>query len=269
MAASAEPRRALAVAPHWRRRGVFALALALVFAALVATGWAAGRRQGEVTLPPVAPASMALPPPSPAQPVPFAGTPRAPHSPSPGLTERVVVTVDPAWARAVAARTGIPVDAVAAYGRAGLLAEREMPSCHVGWNTVAAIGSVESDHGRVVGGGAPGRVVGPALDGSAGISAIRATPEGVRLHGDRVWEHAVGPMQFLPTSWAIFGADADGDGVADPQSVGDAAWATARHLCDGGRDLRTGAGWTGAVLAYNRSVAYVSTVYEAANRYAG
>jgi membrane-bound lytic murein transglycosylase B len=47
----------------------------------------------------------------------------------------------------------------------------------------------------------------------------------------------MGPMQFIPGTWRLFGVDGDGDGVADPQDVEDASAATAAYLCYGGRDL--------------------------------
>ncbi|WP_374970175.1 murein transglycosylase [Terrabacter sp. BE26] len=185
-----------------------------------------------------------------------------------------VVEPDRAWVRRTAHRTGIPVVAVRAYGRASLLAARSRPGCGLGWTTLAAIGQVESAHGTQ--GGArllpDGRtstpVLGPALDGEGGVAAIRSDAEGQRLHGDATWDHAVGPMQFLMSSWRVFGADADGDGVADPTDIDDAAWAAARHLCAGGVDLRSGRGWTQAVLGYNASGEYVRSVFDVATRYA-
>ena len=37
-----------------------------------------------------------------------------------------------------------------------------------------------------------------------------------RLDGDDTWDRAVGPMQFIPSTWAWSGRDGDGDGVAQP-----------------------------------------------------
>lgn len=45
-------------------------------------------------------------------------------------------------------------------------------------------------------------IIGIALDGAPGVWAIAATDGGL-LDGDQVWEHAVGPFQFIPSSWAI------------------------------------------------------------------
>ncbi|GAA2744474.1 hypothetical protein GCM10009868_22300 [Terrabacter aerolatus] len=185
-----------------------------------------------------------------------------------------VVEPDPTWLARTAKRTGIPVVALRAYGRASILEATERPSCHVGWATVAAIGEVESAHGTIGGtrllqnGRTSRLIVGPALDGEGGVAAIRPDGGGTRLHGDDSWEHAIGPMQFLPGSWRTFGADADADGVADPSDIDDAAWAAARHLCSGGLDLRNSTDWTRAVLRYNASDAYVATVANVAQAYA-
>jgi membrane-bound lytic murein transglycosylase B len=185
-----------------------------------------------------------------------------------------VVEPDPMWLARTAERTGIPPVALRAYGRASILGAKGRPRCHVGWATLAAIGEVESAHGTIAGnrlledGRTSRPIVGPALDGEGGVAAIRPAPGGPRLHGDDTWEHAIGPMQFLPGSWRTFGADADADGVADPSDIDDAAWAAARHLCSGGLDLRDSADWTRAVLRYNASDAYVRKVVNVAEAYA-
>ncbi|WP_323101422.1 murein transglycosylase [Intrasporangium sp. YIM S08009] len=186
----------------------------------------------------------------------------------------LVVQPDPQWVSRISARTGIPAVALRAYGRASILGAADLPDCHVGWTTLAAIGQVESAHGTVGGGRLlrSGRtskpIVGPALDGQDGFAALRSDADGVRLHGDATWDHAVGPMQFLTSSWQRFGADADADGVADPADIDDAAWGAARHLCAGGADLRDGRAWTRAILGYNASDAYVRRVLDLAEGYA-
>lgn len=177
------------------------------------------------------------------------------------------------WVARTAAATGIPAPAMRAYADATLAAEVSSPACHVGWTTLAALGLVESAHGTYGGSvlGPDGRstpaVVGPALDG-VGLAAIPATEEGTRLHGDPTWEHAVGPLQFLPSTWQRWAADGDGDGVADPRDLDDAARAAAAYLCAGGRDLATSEGWSAAIFSYNRSEAYVRDVLADADGYA-
>ena len=78
----------------------------------------------------------------------------------------------------------------------------------------------------------------------------------------------MGPMQFIPGTWRIFGVDGDGDGVADPQDVEDAAAATAAYLCYGGRDLSQPADLGSAILAYNHSTSYQQLVLTYQRRYA-
>ena len=178
--------------------------------------------------------------------------------------------VDPAWVTTMAGRAGIPAAAVRAYANAQLAEPR---GCKVGWTTLAGIGWVESQHGTIGGRtlGDDGRsskpVLGPALDGKD-FAAIRATPESTAWHGDPTWDHAVGPLQFIPSTWETWGADGDADGVADPNDIDDAAFTAARYLCADGHDLTTGAGWADAVFGYNHTQSYVDAVYAAATAYA-
>ena len=101
-------------------------------------------------------------------------------------------------------------------------------------------------------------MLGPVLDGH-GFAAVADTDHG-RWDGDTRWDRAVGPMQFIPGTWGTFGVDGDGDGVANPQDVEDAAAGTAAYLCYGGRDLSDPAALRRAVLSYNHSVAYLRLV---------
>lgn len=182
--------------------------------------------------------------------------------------------VDQAWLTRTSAAAGIPVAALRAYADAELVLRTEQPACHLSWNTLAGIGWVESQHGTVGGRtlGADGRssqpILGPALDGAGGLAAIHSTGASAPWHGDPVWEHAVGPLQFLASTWSRWGADGDGDGTADPGDIDDAALAAARYLCADGHDLATGAGWNAAVHSYNHDAAYVAAVSAAAGSYA-
>lgn len=179
--------------------------------------------------------------------------------------------VDEAWLERTAASAGIPLPAMRAYATAQV---SDVGGCEAGWTTLAGIGWVESHHGTIDGRtlGEDGRptppIIGPALDGTHGFARIRSTPESQAWHGDAQWEHAVGPMQFLRSSWDRFATDGDGDGVADPQDIDDAAATTARYLCADGYDLGTGDGWARAIFSYNHSQAYVDEVYAAATAYA-
>ena len=191
---------------------------------------------------------------------------------APGSRDRV----DPAWLRHTGARTGIAVPALRAYATAELRAgEGPDRDCRVGWTTLAGIGWVESRHGTIGGRTSARRTAGPPprswdrrWTARAAFAAVRATPGARTWHGDAVWEHAVGPMQFLPGTWRTWAADGDRDGRRDPLDLDDAAAGSARYLCAGGRDLGRARGWQAAVLSYNRSRAYVDEVYAAASEYA-
>lgn len=177
----------------------------------------------------------------------------------------------PDWVAATSSGTGVPARAVQAYGDATLALADEDPGCRLGWTTLAGIGWIESGHGRagLRDDGLPATpIVGPALDGSPGRAAIPADAESTQWHGDPAWDHAVGPMQFIPSTWRRWATDGDGDGAADPQDIDDAALAAARYLCAGSRDLSTGDGWWAAVLSYNHSDEYAAAVLATADRYA-
>lgn len=177
------------------------------------------------------------------------------------------------WAQRMSEATSIPAPAVSAYGRAELTLAGEEPECRLSWATLAGVARIESNHGRFAGRtlGADGRpdspIIGIALDGSPGVAAIPDT-DGGRHDGDRVWDRAVGPLQFIPGTWRRWAADGDGDGVSDPQDVDDAALAAGRYLCEAGGDLTSASGWWDAVLAYNASDSYARSVLKATNEYA-
>lgn len=178
---------------------------------------------------------------------------------------------DDAWLATTSGRTGIPVRALAAYARAHLRIAEEQPACKVAWNTIAALGGVESRHGSIGGSvlGEDGLAVpairGPALDGGA-FGAVRDT-DGGSMDGDTQWDRAVGPLQFIPSTWATWAADGNGDGVADPNQVDDAALAAGRYLCHSG-DLSSAEAWRRAVFSFNHSDAYVADIAGLANTYA-
>ncbi|HVU91712.1 MAG TPA: lytic transglycosylase domain-containing protein, partial [Jatrophihabitans sp.] len=171
------------------------------------------------------------------------------------------------------AASGIPSTALAAYQAAAGREARRRPSCGLSWPLLAGIGRVESNHGRFAGAvlHADGRstppVIGIPLDGH-GTALIRDTDRG-RLDGDRVFDRAVGPMQFIPSTWAGWGVDANGDGVKDPFNIFDAAQAAADYLCAAGADLTTTSGQVRAILSYNHSYDYVTLVMGLERVYAG
>lgn len=181
--------------------------------------------------------------------------------------------VDPAWAARTGAQVGIPAPAMVAYGDAQFALAKLDPGCHLSWNTLAGIGWIESQHGTMGGrtllanGYSSTTIVGPALDGTT-YAAIHSTPESQAWHGDPVWEHAVGPMQFIASTWDRWGSDGDGDGKADPRDFADAALTAGKYLCADGHDLATPSGWNAAIHSFNHDDTYVSNVLAAANTYA-
>jgi membrane-bound lytic murein transglycosylase B len=187
--------------------------------------------------------------------------------------DRSRFAVNPAWAQRIGAATGIPAAAMAAYGTAELRLRAADPGCHLAWNTLAGIGWVESQHGTLGGrtlladGHSSTPVIGPALDGR-GFAAVRSTPASAAWHGDDTWEHAVGPLQFIGSTWERWAADGDGDGLEDPLDLDDAALAAGRYLCADGHDLATVSGWNAAIHSYNHDRGYVLSVLDAANTYA-
>ncbi len=100
------------------------------------------------------------------------------------------------------------------------------------WGVLAGIGQVETDNGRV------------KAVSSAG---------------------AMGPMQFMPATWAVYGVDGDGDGKADILNQVDAVYSAAHYLCasGGGKSDKLYA----AIFAYNHSDFYVNTVLGLAAQY--
>ncbi len=171
------------------------------------------------------------------------------------------------------AADGIPVVALRAYQRAAAGTDAADPACGLSWTLLAGIGRVESDHGRFGGavlladGTSSIPVIGIPLNG-VGTEVVTDTDDG-RLDGDPMFDRAIGPMQFIPSTWAVYGADGDGNGVVDPFDIDDAALAAAHYLCATGNDLATHAGQVAAVLTYNHSSAYVAEVLALAAAYAG
>ncbi|MGC5319745.1 lytic murein transglycosylase [Micromonospora arida] len=176
------------------------------------------------------------------------------------------------WAQQVGAKVGVPAVAMQAYGYAELVLAQTNRSCALSWTTLAAIGKVESDHGSTNGarlgqdGKAVPNIFGQPLDGKDGRMRIIDTDRGA-LDGDATLDRAIGPMQFIPSTWQEIGADADNDGRKDPHDLDDAALAAGNYLCKGGRNLSIAGDWWNAILSYNDVRRYAQDVYDTANRY--
>jgi hypothetical protein len=98
----------------------------------------------------------------------------------------------------------------------------------------------------------------------AGIGTVE-TGNGRDVH--RSTAGAEGPMQFMPSTWAMYGYDADGDGKADIQDPTDAVFSAARYLCAAGAG-RGGQSLDNAIFSYNHAWWYVREVVTIANQYA-
>lgn len=158
--------------------------------------------------------------------------------------------------------TGLPGTVLDAYRRAQLAIATSDQGCKLPWELLAAIGQVES--GQADGGAVDAKgttykpILGPVLNG-AGFANISDT-DGGTYDGDTVHDRAVGPMQFIPSTWASWGADGNADGVKDPNNIYDAALAAGHYLCADNRDLSVSADIDRAILGYNHSQEYLHTV---------
>jgi membrane-bound lytic murein transglycosylase B len=164
---------------------------------------------------------------------------------------------------------GIPKMALSAYRNAERMMAGSDPACGISWNLLAGIGRIESMHAN--GGATDARgtairpIYGPTLDGTLPGNEVIVQSNG----GGRVsYARAMGPMQFLPGTWARYASDGDGDGVADPQNLYDATLAAARYLCSGGLNLRDQSQVMAAILRYNNSMPYAQNVLGWAAAYA-
>ncbi len=164
---------------------------------------------------------------------------------------------------------GIPTMALSAYRNAERMMAGADPGCGISWNLLAGIGRIESMHAN---GGATDThgtavrpIYGPTLDGTLpGNEVIVQSSANGRIS----YARAMGPMQFLPGTWARYASDGDGDGVADPQNLYDSTLAAARYLCSGGLNLRDQSQVLAAILRYNNSMPYAQNVLGWAAAYA-
>lgn len=158
---------------------------------------------------------------------------------------------------------GIPESVYAAYQQAVTTTAVTHPGCNLSWQILAAVGKVESDHawsGNLNEDGTTAQpILGPLLNGQSGVSAVSDTDDG-RYDGSSEWDRAVGPMQFIPSTWESWGTDGDGDGKADPANIYDATLGASRYLCADDRDLSTEDGLDEALFSYNHSQSYVQLV---------
>ena len=177
-------------------------------------------------------------------------------------------------ARVLATVDGVefPLVALDAYYRAASTEGVSRPTCRVQWWGVAAIAKVEGRHGTYGGaslgpnGDVSRPIIGIQLNGSRSTAVIVDSDNGA-FDGDPIFDRAVGPMQFIPSTWRAYQADGNGDDIMSPFNMYDATLAAARYLCAGRRDLSADAGPRQAYFSYNRSQPYVERVLGYARGY--
>lgn len=184
-----------------------------------------------------------------------------------GLPTTPTITVPPG-------ATSIPRVALIAYVNAAAHQQKVTSYCNLNWSTLAAIGYIESDHAKSGGSGsvtwngvANPQILGPELNGTNGYASIPDTDHGL-LDGDMSYDRAVGPMQFLPSTWQEYAVSATPGRLPNPQNIFDATESAARYLCADGLDLRAPANLVAAIYGYDHSLTYVDNVITVAGSYA-
>jgi membrane-bound lytic murein transglycosylase B len=104
------------------------------------------------------------------------------------------------------------------------------------WAKLAAVGQIESDHGR---------------------SAVRGIASGANYAG------AAGPAQFITPTWSRYGVDGNHDGTISPYDPADAIPSMAAYLKASGAP----GNWPAALFAYNHSRSYVANVLALSRRF--
>jgi len=167
---------------------------------------------------------------------------------------------------------GLPFVVLNAYAKAADRFAQEQPSCGIRWTALAGIGRTESNHGTFGGaevdseGNETKPIFGIPLDGSNGTANIGDT-DGGALDADSGTDRAMGPMQFIPSTWRTLGLDGNDDGRSEPQNYYDAALSAANLLCRKGPGLDTDEGLRRAFRSYNNDGHYVETVLERTHGY--
>ena len=172
------------------------------------------------------------------------------------------------WAKRQAVYVDISVHALEAYGYAAEVMAETRPDCGITWNTIAAIGSIESQHGTYP----PGRTIHENGDVTPPIRSLKALDHSYHLtdaDGNVPEEapRAMGPFQFIPETWRDYAVDANGDGKLDPDNIDDAALTAARYMCMRAEDMTTSDGWRTGIASYNSDDVYFVWARDRANRY--
>ncbi|MYS39639.1 hypothetical protein K388_06960 [Streptomyces sp. KhCrAH-43] len=171
---------------------------------------------------------------------------------------------------------GIPAVMLSAYTTAASRITELRPKCKgMRWSVLAGFGKVESNHaaGRRItaAGDISPHIIGARLNGSGAggnTDSFTDTDDG-RWDSDADYDRAVGPMQFLPSTWdGPTGQDGNGDKVKDPHNAYDATLGAAVYLCGTGKaDLNDTAQLRKAALRYNHAGWYADDVLKYVREY--
>ncbi len=161
--------------------------------------------------------------------------------------------------------------ALDAYWKAAQAIAFGKPRCGITWWALAGIGRVEGHHGTFGGAQVQGNgdttkpIVGITLDGINDTAVIGDT-DGGKYDGDPNFDHAVGPMQFIPSTWERWKGDGNGDGIDDPNNMYDATLGAANYLCASG-PMVSDDDLTRGYFSYNHSDDYAAAVLADAQYY--
>ncbi len=158
----------------------------------------------------------------------------------------------------------VPAVAQAAYGRAATVLAAVDTTCGLDAELLAAIGRVETDHGRYAAWklGPRARMFPLLIGAPVPDPAAAALPDtdGGAVDRDPLADHPVGPFQILPSTWQQVAVDGDSDGLRSPGDLDDAALAVGIVLCTSEQDLATPEGRATALRGLNDSPEYVAGV---------
>lgn len=173
------------------------------------------------------------------------------------------------WAREHADPYGIPSRQLQAYAYAAYAVEQSS-GCPLGWPTLAALGAVLTDHGRINGTAIdsagnttqPLRGIAPAAEGK---DSVLDTDAG-QFDGDPAKDVPMGPMQLMPSRWEQYARAVENDATPNPDNIDDAALTTAIIVCSTG-DVTSPDGWTAAMAKFNPDLEFLKAVHAKAQEY--
>lgn len=170
------------------------------------------------------------------------------------------------WSESHADPYDIPERALRAYAFAVVKTSEE--GCDLGWPTVAALGSILSNHGYTH--DSELKEDGVSTIPLRDLDPIRFAPvadtDQGRIDGTAEFDIPVGPMQIMPSRWEQYETVAEPGGKPNPDNIDDAALTIAKQLCVAG-DLGSPDGWDTAVKNINADPEFVKAVHARASEY--